>query len=309
MKPSYIVSSVEDLPKYPAIALTTATLELEVDGVKSKFSAFQWRKKALGDQDVEAVIFLSHGYAEYLTSHYEDFAAFLTENFNVAVIGHDHLGHGRSDGPRAQCLVDFEADYVVPLMDHIKHVNETIFGDKPVYIVGHSMGGLVSVLSLLKEPGMFRGAVLIGPLIEADPTVATPFMKGMAKLLGSVVPWLPLRGLDMKEVTRDEEEVEAMMTDGLRYIGGMKAKLGKALLAAMDTVDAAEIKTPTLVLLGEKDRICYPKGTKAFFEALASEDKEYKEYPEARHNLLMELAETKTAMFDDVQRWFGSRIG
>lgn len=62
---------------------------------------------------------------------------------------------------------------------------------------------------------MFRGAVLIGPLIEADPTVATPLMKGMAKLLGSVVPWLPLRGLDMKEVTRDEEEVEAMMTDGL----------------------------------------------------------------------------------------------
>ena len=67
MKPSYTVSSVEDLPKYPAIALTTATLELEVDGVKSKFSAFQWRKKALDDQGVEAVIFLSHGYAEYLT--------------------------------------------------------------------------------------------------------------------------------------------------------------------------------------------------------------------------------------------------
>ena len=89
----------------------------------------------------------------------------------------------------------------------------------------------------------------------------------------------------------------------------MKAKLGKAMLAAMDMVDAAEIKTPTMVLLGEKDRICYPKGTKAFFEALASEDKEYKEYPEARHNLLMELAETKTAMFDDVKLWFGSRIG
>ena len=52
---------------------------------------------------------------------------------------------------------------------------------------------------------MFQGAVLIGPLIEADPEVATPIMKGMAKLLGSVVPWLPLRGLDLKEVTRDEE--------------------------------------------------------------------------------------------------------
>ena len=181
--PSYTVSSVEDLPKNPAVSVTTATLELELqEDTKTKLAAFQWRKKSLEEADVEAVIFLSHGYAEYLTSHYEDFAAFLAENFNVAVIGHDHLGHGRSEGPRAQTLIDFETDFVKPLIEHVRHANEKIFGNKPLYIVGHSMGGLVSVLSLLKEQAMFRGAVLIGPLIEADPTVATPFLKVMAKV-------------------------------------------------------------------------------------------------------------------------------
>ena len=114
---------------------------------------------------------------------------------------------------------------------------------------------------------------------------------------------------DMNEVTRDEEEVKKMTNDGLRYLGGMKAKLGKALLSAMDMVDASKMKTPTLIVLGEKDKICYPKGTKAFFEALGLQDKEYKEYPDARHNLLMELADTKTAMFEDVKRWLGGRIG
>ena len=84
--------------------------------------------------------------------------------------------------PRAQCLVDFEADFVKPLIAHVRHANEKIFGNKPLFIVGHSMGGLVSFLSLLKEQAMFRGAVLIGPLIEADPTVATPFLKVMAKV-------------------------------------------------------------------------------------------------------------------------------
>ena len=71
-----------------------------------------------------------------------------------------------------------------------------------------------------------------------------------------------------------------------RYIGGMKAKMGKVMLAAMDLVgvEKAEVKTATLVLLGDKDRICYPKGTKAFFEALGSEDKEYKEYPGRQFN-------------------------
>ena len=86
--PSYTVSSVENLTKYPTISVTKATLELEVEeGVKTKLAAFQWRGKDLKNEEVEAVIFLSHGYAEYLTSHYEDLAAFLAENFNVAVIG------------------------------------------------------------------------------------------------------------------------------------------------------------------------------------------------------------------------------
>ena len=89
MKPSYTVSSVEDLPKYPAIALTTATLELEVDGVTSKFSAFQWRKKELDDQGVEAVIFLSHGYAEYLTrDSYSSSLAWKTAWVSILTMWH-----------------------------------------------------------------------------------------------------------------------------------------------------------------------------------------------------------------------------
>ena len=78
-------------------------------------------------------------------------------------------------------------------------------------------------------------------------------------MLGSVLPWLPLSGLDMNEITRDEGEVEKMMSDGLRYIGGMKAKLGKAMLAAMEMVVASNITTPILILLGERDKICYPR--------------------------------------------------
>ena len=55
MKPSYTVSSVNDLPKNPAIALTTATLELDLlgageEGGRRKLAAFQWRKGALDEQ-------------------------------------------------------------------------------------------------------------------------------------------------------------------------------------------------------------------------------------------------------------------
>ena len=70
--------------------------------------------------------------------------------------------------------------------------------------------------------------------------------------------------------------------------GGGKLITGSTTMASttMDLVgvEKAEVKTATLVLLGDKDRICYPKGTKAFFEALGSEDKEYKEYPGRQFN-------------------------
>ena len=76
--PSYTVSSVNALQKYPSVSLTTATLELDgEDGVKTKFAAFAWSKTE--GRDIDALIFLSHGYAEYLTRDrtYMTFAQFL----------------------------------------------------------------------------------------------------------------------------------------------------------------------------------------------------------------------------------------
>ena len=315
-EPSYTISSVDPCNTVDDadtnINVTKATLEITLGGERRKLAAFQWRKGDLTERDVEAVIFLSHGYAEYLSSYYEVLAVSLAKNFNVAVIGHDHLGHGRSDGPQALPVVDFETDYVVPIIEHINHVNENIFSHRPVFIVAHSMGGLMTVLTLLKEPSLAKGAVLIGPLLEMDPSKATPFMVLLGKILGSILPWLPLKGLDLNEVTRDEKAVEDMMKDGLRYMGGLKAKMAKEMLAGIErvaTADKAKFKAAMLVVLGEQDTICYPKGTKSFFDALLVEDKEYKEYPDARHNLLMELKETREALFHDIKLWIGDRIG
>ena len=61
-----------------------------------------------------------NNYPEYLNDNYCDLATFLAANANAVVFGHDHLGHGRSDGPRAQTVVDFESDYVAPIKEHIQ---------------------------------------------------------------------------------------------------------------------------------------------------------------------------------------------
>ena len=43
------------------------------------------------------------------------------------------------------------------------------FPGRPVFIVGHSLGGLMAVLALIRSPDVFRGAVLIGPSLQIDP--------------------------------------------------------------------------------------------------------------------------------------------
>ena len=57
---------------------------------KTRIHAVEW----LPDGEVLAVVQIAHGVAEYI-DRYEGFARFLTER-GFAVVGNDHLGHGKS---------------------------------------------------------------------------------------------------------------------------------------------------------------------------------------------------------------------
>ena len=62
-------------------------------------------------------------------------------------------------------------------LDQMGHPAQYISGQypgRPVFIVGHSLGGLMAVLALISMPDVFRGAVLIAPSLQIDPEAATP---------------------------------------------------------------------------------------------------------------------------------------
>ena len=85
-------------------------------------------------------------YAELLTPYYRAVAEAGAEA-GLLMFGHDHLGHGRSDGQRAQ--IGDIGEYVGPLIHHC-HLMKAQRPNLPLFIIGHSMGGLVSILSILK---------------------------------------------------------------------------------------------------------------------------------------------------------------
>ena len=115
------------------------------------------------------------------------------------------------------------SDYVDPVVSHCTAKTEKYPG-VPLFIVGHSMGGLISLLTVLetqvlcscnqydliniaiyvKESAMFQGMVLTGPLIALDPAMASPVKVLLAKLGSKVWPGFSMGGIDPKLVTSDQ---------------------------------------------------------------------------------------------------------
>ena len=115
---------------------------------------------------VSCLVYFCHGFSEHL-GLYWDIGNFLSSRGAMA-FGHDHVGHGRSDGKRAY-IEDID-HYVEDVIDHCNTVSAK-YPDLPIFMVAHSMGGMIAIRCVLKYPQFFKGMVLNGPLIVPGPQV------------------------------------------------------------------------------------------------------------------------------------------
>src|SRR3954462_664790 len=86
--------------------------------------------------DPARLVVLVHGYGEHI-GRYEHVARALVAR-GSAVVGPDHVGHGRSGGEQAR-VGGFE-----PGVDDLRAVVADARDALPVVMVGHSMGGLIA---------------------------------------------------------------------------------------------------------------------------------------------------------------------
>ena len=147
-----------------------------------------------------------------------------------------------------------------------------------------------------------------------DPDMATPSKKFLAKQVQGYFPKFALPAfmdaIDVSQVTRDKEVVEMLRKDKLRYHGGTKARLGWVLLQSCEIAqnNLSNLTLPLLVLQGEKDKLVVPAGAKMITDNASSTDKEYKEYPDAMHQLLVELEDVKSDVHSKIIEWITNRL-
>ena len=170
------------------------------------------------DESARAVILVVHGAGEH-SARYARFAEyFAARGYTVAAL--DHPNHGRSDGTYGH--VERFDDFLQTLRLFHRQVSED-FAGLPVFLLGHSMGGLISSLYLLEHQAEFVGCVLSGPAIKTD--IEPPWIQlQLIRLFSAVLPRLGVLQLDANGVSRDPAEVDKYVNDPLVNHSKMTAR-------------------------------------------------------------------------------------
>lgn len=252
-----------------------------------------------------ALVFVAHGAGEHC-GPYDELAQSLKDQA-LLVFAHDHVGHGQSEGERMHVK-----DFQMFVRDALQHVDmmKAQHPDLPVFILGHSMGGAISILMACERPSEFSGVALIAPMVQMHPESVTPFKVFMAKVLNHMLPSLSLGAIESKWISRDQKQVEAYDRDQLNFHGGVRVSFGMQLMGAAAHIERQipDIAWPFLLLHGDADKLCDITGSQVMFERAQSTDKKLKVYEGGYHALHHDLPEVAASLLKEVTSWIVERI-
>ena len=257
----------------------------------------------LPENEPEAILLVVHGLAEH-SGRYMNVVNFLVPS-GYAVYGIDHIGHGKSGGKKGY-VQRFE-DYTTTLKKYFDMVREWQ-PEKPIFLVGHSMGGLISAAYLLKYQDELSGAILSGPGIKVPDNISQAIIIA-GNILSFIMPKAGLVQLDAEGVCRDPAVVHAYANDPLVYTGKITARLGAELLKAMKRVteQAPKIRLPIMIVQGSDDKLVDPSGAQLLYDLVSSKDKTINIYKGFYHEVFNEPEHE--LVLNDVKIWIETHIG
>ena len=256
----------------------------------------QWEPR-----DPERSLVLVHGYAEH-SGRYEHVGAWFAARGST-VHAYDHPGHGLSDGPR--CHIRRFGDFLDDLDAVVERVRQGA-PDRPLHVVGHSMGGLISCAWARERSPEVASLVVSAPALDT-PNRPSPVLLTALNALRWVAPRASIASdLDPQGLSRDPEVVKAYLADPLVHLR-MTLSLAAELFAAMRRTapGGAAVSLPLLMLHGADDPICSPAASEVFARAVPGS--RYRSYPALRHEIFNEPE--RETVFEDVQRFLQEREG
>lgn len=252
------------------------------------------------DDRTRGVVVIVAGFNSH-SGYYSWVAEQLTSS-GLAVYAVDLRGRGKSEGERF--YVEKFADYVGDVAGLVTLARSREAG-LPLFLLGHSAGGVVSCLYALEHQAELAGLICESFAYQVPaPDFALAVFKGLSHL----APHAQLLRLKNEDFSRDPKVVQAMNDDPL--IAGEKQPTET--LAEMVRADERLQKEfplltlPLLILHGTADKAARPSGSQFFYDSAASRDKTLKLYDGGVHDLLNDVG--KEVVMSDIQSWIGARL-
>lgn len=253
----------------------------------TSLATYRWQPEA----EARGIVVIVHGYGHH-TANFEELARHLC-GAGLVVCGFDQRGHGLSTGKRGhidslETSVDDLRFYVGGLHDEMPNL--------PLFLFGHSLGGLIMGRFAIEDGPSVRGLVFSSPLLKIPDSVS-PTLVRLGDFLGTWLPWLPVERVDYQWVSRDANVLETVLSDPLRHTGTMNARTGAEIARGIAKFQSAmrTMSEPLLVFHGTSDRLTDVEGSRAFFDAAASEDKTLNIYEGGYHELFNDLERERFA--------------
>ena len=221
----------------------------------------------------------------------------------IATYAYDMRGNGRSPGQRA--YLESWAEYREDLHAFISKVREWEPG-LPVFVLGHSLGGLIVLDYALHFPAELSGVIASAPPLGK--VGVPPLLMALGRIMSRIWPRFSLEvGMDLSGLARDPAVIQTVLTDPLFHRRGT-ARLSTEVTDTIARVQAraGDLAVPLLMLHGSADRMVPPDGSRNFFQKVRYPIREFLEYPGGYHGLFADWDHER--VLGDVERWLNVRL-
>jgi len=227
---------------------------------------------------------LMHGYGEHSSRYNHVAAALVRAGYGVGAI--DARGHGRSTGKRGyiRAFDDYLSDF-----DRLVERAGDQWPNRPLFVLGHSNGGLIALHDALTAPAAITGYVVTSPFLGFAVEVSAA-KRAVGQAVSRMWPSLSIPSdLDPEDLSHDERVVRQYERDPLVLRTATGRWYTETLAAQRELRErAGDIEAPCLVLVAGADEIADPEATEAVFHRMSGGNREMDVYPNLRHELLNE---------------------
>ena len=235
----------------------------------------------------KAAVLMTFGYFENMARYREVIERWNARGLLVAI--YDLRGHGLSEGGRGQILrFDEYVDDELELLTELEK-DDAFRRLAPLVLFGHSLGGLVSIMTAMRAPDRIAGVALSSPYLGL--AMAVPALKLLAgRALSRFLPAISLEaGVKGSDCTHDAAIAGSYDHDPMNFRKANVRWFTETVRAQERAYEEApKLNVPLFCLQAGDDKVALPSATERFMERVASVDRQYLRLPGLYHEILNE---------------------